>query len=495
MNTESYLNYFGGIGMIIAYWANGKCGVIADYYNNNILYYVEARKSTELNCLELVYNDDEVSAMCPPVAAGIVAWWLIRHNTMTAAEVYESYYQACLNMYRSKREKDADSWNANYESEFLGDIHLASEERRIELCEPIYEYISESDKEQIQRVIDNYKDFIKCKIKSNKKISSKSEPTSIEFIILKHLNDGKDHEDIPEGIEKNVYDAYVDVMKGNGLVYAAIESGGNVISAKITSKGIVALKNYEMGKRETSQKAGGNEEFTPEEKLVLKFLSDGKVHLDKLEIEDYDDICQYLQKRNFVILGKTEESVKLAYEGKRYCTLHKEELNNLQLPQINNNIKEKSQPSQAENKAEGCDNIPQDCKSAVDLVFIPEFKIENKVFHTRMQIQKACQLINLSSNSEIAMLMTVCKEVGAVHPNAKYISFVRAMIGLGLIQYKDNKTIDTIASGISKKKSGYTRNGKTYPPLDKYHNKWNTRDLPLGQKLYEALTSNYPKTV
>ena len=59
---------------------------------------------------------------------------------------------------------------------------------------------------------------------------------------------------------------------------------------------------------------------------VLEFLSDGKEHFDEPDIEDYDEICEYLSEHGLVNLGETkDEGYKLTYKGKRLWIQYQKE--------------------------------------------------------------------------------------------------------------------------------------------------------------------------
>lgn len=134
--------------------------------------------------------------------------------------------------------------------------------------------------------------------------------------------------------------------------------------------------------------------------------------------------------------------------------------------------------------------VPQDCTDAVGKVILPTFMSpQGTVLYSAKQIANASQYINLGSNSQVAMLMAVGLEVDAVRPGSTCIDFVRALIGLKLIPYTDNKTIESMASGMMKKLAGYTKGDKKYPPLPSSHMRWGTKDFPIGKSLYEAMTT------
>ena len=99
------------------------------------------------------------------------------------------------------------------------------------------------------------------------------------------------------------------------------------------------------------------------------------------------------------------------------------------------------------------------------------------VFISQTQLRKAVGLIDVAANAQIGVLLAVCKEVGVVKTQTKNVDFVRALVGLGLIQYVDDDQIKRIAHGFSEKIKN----------LPKRHTLWSGDDRTLGDKLYEAL--------
>lgn len=135
-------------------------------------------------------------------------------------------------------------------------------------------------------------------------------------------------------------------------------------------------------------------------------------------------------------------------------------------------------------------SIPQDCLTAVTKVVTQSIIIDGGVvLRSQEQIRKAAAMIDLARNVEVAMLMSIGIEVGTVKANASCPDFVRALIGMGIIAFTDNDAIGRMADGMSKKKNGYSRGDKTYPPLPANHLRWSVEDQPIGRKLYNAMMS------
>ena len=120
---------------------------------------------------------------------------------------------------------------------------------------------------------------------------------------------------------------------------------------------------------------------------------------------------------------------------------------------------------------------PAICLEAVKKVVTPQFTLNGSVFNSQAQLRKAVGLIDVAANAQIGVLLAVCKEVGVVKTQTKNVDFVRALVGLGLIQYVDDDQIKRIAHGFSEKIKN----------LPKRHTLWSGDDRTLGDKLYEAL--------
>lgn len=63
------------------------------------------------------------------------------------------------------------------------------------------------------------------------------------------------------------------------------------------------------------------------------------------------------------------------------------------------------------------------------------------VMNSRKQIVKAASVIDLTTNVQVALLMAISIEVKAIRPGTKCIDFVRALIGIGVLKYSDEKAV------------------------------------------------------
>ena len=135
--------------------------------------------------------------------------------------------------------------------------------------------------------------------------------------------------------------------------------------------------------------------------------------------------------------------------------------------------------------------IPQNCKKAINNVFTDTFTFSDKkvVLISRVQIVKAAKMIDVETNVQVAMLMAIGLEVKAIRPGVKCINFIRALIGIGVLKYCDEKAIKNMADGMNRKLHGSKQKGKTIPPLPRKHLQWTENDRNIGEDIYKAMTT------
>lgn len=136
------------------------------------------------------------------------------------------------------------------------------------------------------------------------------------------------------------------------------------------------------------------------------------------------------------------------------------------------------------------DVIPQNCTEAIDKVMKPTFTLTNKVvMNSRKQIVKAASVIDLTTNVQVALLMAVAMEVKAIRPGTKCIDFIRALIGIGVLKYSDEKAIKKMADGMNRKLHGSQKKDKKIPSLPPKHIQWKETDKTIGDDIYKAMTT------
>lgn len=134
--------------------------------------------------------------------------------------------------------------------------------------------------------------------------------------------------------------------------------------------------------------------------------------------------------------------------------------------------------------------IPQNCTEAIVKVMKPTFTLTNKVvMNSRKQIVKAASVIDLTTNVQVALLMAIGIEVKAVRPGTKCIDFVRALIGIGVLKYSDEKAVKNMADGMNRKLHGTQKKDKKVLPLPPKHIQWKETDRNIGDDIYKAMTT------
>lgn len=134
--------------------------------------------------------------------------------------------------------------------------------------------------------------------------------------------------------------------------------------------------------------------------------------------------------------------------------------------------------------------IPQNCTEVIVKVMKPTFTLTNKVvMNSRKQIVKAASVIDLTTNVQVALLMAISIEVKAIRPGTKCIDFVRALIGIGVLKYSDEKAIKKMADGMYRKLRGSQKKDKKTPSLPPKHIQWKETDKTIGDDIYKAMTT------
>lgn len=134
--------------------------------------------------------------------------------------------------------------------------------------------------------------------------------------------------------------------------------------------------------------------------------------------------------------------------------------------------------------------IPQKCEEAISKVIKPTFTLSNKVvMNSRKQIVKAASVIDLTTNVQVALLMAIGTEVGAIRPGMRCIDLIRALIGIGVLKYSDEKAIKNMADGMNKKMHGCQKKDKKVPSLPPKLLQWTGTDRNIGEAIYKAMTT------
>lgn len=134
--------------------------------------------------------------------------------------------------------------------------------------------------------------------------------------------------------------------------------------------------------------------------------------------------------------------------------------------------------------------IPDDCRDAINKVMTPSFTLPNKVVKiSRNQIVKAAYVIDLTANVQVAMLMAISIDVEAIRSGTKSIDFIRALIGIGVLKYSDDKAIKNMSDGMNKKLKTLKRNKEHVSSNHPDYLLWKDKDKEIGKEIYKAMTT------
>ena len=134
--------------------------------------------------------------------------------------------------------------------------------------------------------------------------------------------------------------------------------------------------------------------------------------------------------------------------------------------------------------------VPEDCREAAGRVFVPTFTLPDKtVLNSQLQVARAAREIDLSKGVQVAMLMKVGMEWKAVRPGASCPDFVRALIGIGVMECAGARTIARMADVMARRLNGYTSRGKRHAPLPDNHLQWSGKDKAVGRRIYDAMAA------
>lgn len=104
-------------------------------------------------------------------------------------------------------------------------------------------------------------------------------------------------------------------------------------------------------------------------------------------------------------------------------------------------------------------DIPQKCKEAVDRYINNSFTNEKtkEVLNSREQLMKAAKGMNCEKKSNFGYLMQIAIEVKAIKADTSYMDFARMMVGLGVLNYENEKELAKYSGSIGKAKVDKTK--------------------------------------
>lgn len=218
---------------------------------------------------------------------------------------------------------------------------------------------------------------------------------------------------------------------------------------------------------------------------------------EKLIRAEYERLSGWLNHLPMGIFGAQDVDKEFAVAKLRYLHLNRQEMYEVMATilvverlQQQLEIIEQQKKETEKQEVKKSNTIPVHFAQIVQQVMKPQFKLNDQtVLNAQTQLLKAAKVIKQSSNVQVAMLMAIGIEVGAVLPGTTCTDFIRAMISIGALPYLGNKAIVNMASGVSKKIFGYSKkDGKNYPPLPAYHSRWKEADQKVGNLIFDEMT-------
>jgi len=183
--THPYLKYFKGIRTITV-WANDRIARMA--YNDKEIWHQVIYYNLVGGNPVLVHDDIDMvndTIKFPVVTRGFTAF-LIQSMGKPEMDIFNRYYEKCLNKYKEIESKKPGSSLRNLEAEFYP-IHISIEKESIAFSEKIYPFIDKKEIELINQYIEAYFKYIEQFSTESKPYGfPKGEKTELKLITFKN---------------------------------------------------------------------------------------------------------------------------------------------------------------------------------------------------------------------------------------------------------------------------------------------------------------------
>ncbi len=150
-------------------WANNAVGSMVDMMGDGVLrfidYYYEPPTDGKDMVLRSNHSTEEEELACPIVAEGIVVYWLKYRNQKGVPQIFEEYYNQCMQRYVQRNEKMLNACERDLPREFAKRWHISYEMGRIDCSEAIFPYLNKEQVDEIKKLTDYYYNFIRKKAK------------------------------------------------------------------------------------------------------------------------------------------------------------------------------------------------------------------------------------------------------------------------------------------------------------------------------------------
>lgn len=153
----------------VTLWANNQYGSLVDLNNENILrfvHYDEQHDSGGKKAITSTPPSSQNESEYPIVAAGIVVYWLKeRKGSRGVNEIFDDYYNLCLNYYIAKEKKSFDAVGYDLKKEFAQSKHRDRECLLMDYSKKLYPYLNKDDIKQIKQLYKSYYKFVREKLR------------------------------------------------------------------------------------------------------------------------------------------------------------------------------------------------------------------------------------------------------------------------------------------------------------------------------------------
>lgn len=136
-------------------WQNKATGIITNDEEDETIFRFYECTDDDIDCMSASSTDEDMEQY-PVVACGIVGKWIHLREEDDISDIFDVYYDDCMDEYKFDHGGDPDAWDRDLEQEFILTKHIQKEKENIKQSEEIMPYLTEADCKKIRDVADNY---------------------------------------------------------------------------------------------------------------------------------------------------------------------------------------------------------------------------------------------------------------------------------------------------------------------------------------------------
>ena len=136
-------------------WQNKATGIIANDEEEETIFRFYECTDDDIDGMLPCLTDEELKQY-PVVACGIVGKWIYLMEEDDISDIFDTYYDDCLEDYKYDHGSDPDAWDRDLAQEFILTKHIQEEKERIKQSQEIMPYLTEADRKKIHAVTNNY---------------------------------------------------------------------------------------------------------------------------------------------------------------------------------------------------------------------------------------------------------------------------------------------------------------------------------------------------